>query len=322
MSPSTIPEVIDEAQDLYTALTADLDISLDFPDLDLITTFELSDAVDTELLEDICPMTVEQLTSRTVEGSGVFDALMQAVTAHLAAQFEKNRITGSDYSKVYLGSVQTAMQQGIAFLLGKDRAYLENLQLQENIKLSGLQRLRAMADVELARAQIQIARFTEIRAKLDAFKARNEYALSKMSLVTGYNQVLLTAEQYEIERAQIRETTSDGDPIMGILKYEKELKKAQALLVNEQYESQRGQSRDTNSDADPIEGLIGAQRELYKRQTWAYTRDGEAKFIKMIIDTWIARKTIDEGVAVPDEIDTDKIDELVDQARANLDFTG
>lgn len=326
MSPSTIPEVIEDAEELYDAFTADLDISLDLPALELTTDFELPEE-DGPGTEDLCPLTVEQLTTGVVGGSGVFDEMMKALTAHLQNQFEKNRITGGDYAKVYLGSVQAAMQHGIAFLLGKDRAYLENLQLQEALKLAQLQRVRALADVELARAQIQIAQFSAIKAKLDAFTARNQYALSKMSLVTGYNgvlmsevQVLLTGEQYETQRAQTRETNSEGGAIGGIMQYEKALKRAQSMLVEEQYESQRGQSRDTNSDDEPIEGLIGAQRDLYKKQTWAYQRDGEAKFLKMLMDTWTARKTIDEGVAVPDEIDTDKIDEIVLSTRENLNL--
>lgn len=329
MSPSTIPEVIEDALELYTALTEDVDVNLDLPTLELNTDFVLPEFVTGELPEDICPMTVEQLTEGIVAGSGVFDFLMKATTAHLDSQFEKGRITGGDYAKVYLGSVQTAMQQGIAFLLGKDRAYLENLALRESLQLAIISRVRAQADIELAKAQIQIAQYSLMKTKLEALTAKNQYALSKMALVTGYNgvltseaQVLLINEQYETQRAQIRETTSDNLPIEGILQYEKELKRAQSMLVLEQYESQRGQTRDTNSEDEPIVGLIGTQRDLYAKQIWAYQRDGEAKLLKMIVDTWVARKTIDEGVAVPDEIDTDKIDELVDQARTLIGFTG
>ena len=329
MSPSTIPEVIEDALELYTALTEDVDVNLDLPALTLNTDFVLPEFETSELPEDICPMTVEQLTEGVVGGSGVFDEMMKAVTAHLTEQFEKNRITGGDYAKVYLGSIQTTMQQAIAFLLGKDRAYLENLALRESLQLATITRIRAQADIELAKAQIQIAHYSLAKIQLEALTAKNQYALSKMALVTGYNgvltseaQVLLTNEQYEIARAQTRETNSDGNQIEGILLHEKNLKQKQVLLVGEQYESQRGQARDTLSTGGPVVGLIGAQRELYIKQTWAYQRDGEAKFIKMIMDTWTARKTIDEGVAVPNEIDTDKIDELVDQARALIGFTG
>ena len=79
------------------------------------------------------------------------------------------------------------------------------------------------------------------------------------------------------------------------------------MLVREQYESQRGQARGTISTGETIGGLIGAQTALYNQQVTSYKRDGEFKAIKMLMDTWTARKTIDEGVAVPVNIDVPAI---------------
>lgn len=67
-------------------------------------------------------ITVAQLTTGTVAGNGVFDELMKAVNAQLTEQFDKNRITGSDYATVYLGAMQNAMAQGVQFLLGEQIA--------------------------------------------------------------------------------------------------------------------------------------------------------------------------------------------------------
>lgn len=327
MTPSTIPEVIQDAEELYNALTEDLVLPPDPPPLELNTEFDVPDFGPWPEIPETLPMTVEQLTTGEVGGSGVFDKMMAAADAHLCAQHKANRITGGDYAKVYLGAIQTTMQQAIVFLSSKDKVYIENMQMQANLRLTQLATVKAQGEVELIKAQIQTAHYVMLKAQMDAYTARNQYALSKMALVTGYNgiltseaQVELIGEQVETQRAQTRETNSDGDPIEGILGWEKKVKEAQSKLVNEQYESQRGQSRDTNSEGGAIVGLIGAQRDLYQKQIWAYSRDGEAKFLKMIIDTWVARKTIDEGVAVPDEIDVDRIDELVLQSRLELGF--
>jgi len=67
-------------------------------------------------------ITIAQLTEGTVEGSGVFDVLMKAVNAQLLSQYEKSRITGTDYANVYLGSMQSAMAQAVQFLLGEQTA--------------------------------------------------------------------------------------------------------------------------------------------------------------------------------------------------------
>jgi len=58
----------------------------------------------------------------TVTGTGVFDDLMEAVNAHLDAQFNLGRLTGADYATVYLGAIQSSLQQSVQFVLGKQQA--------------------------------------------------------------------------------------------------------------------------------------------------------------------------------------------------------
>lgn len=78
------------------------------------------------------PLTIANLTSNVitsaesiVTGDGVFDDLMETMTAHLEAQFQLGRITGTDYATVYLGAVQSTMQQAVAYLLGQEKTNAE-----------------------------------------------------------------------------------------------------------------------------------------------------------------------------------------------------
>jgi len=65
------------------------------------------------------------VTNNVVTGSGSFDDLMEAVNIHLDAQFNLGRITGSDYATVYLGAMQSALQQSVAFTLGLEKTNAE-----------------------------------------------------------------------------------------------------------------------------------------------------------------------------------------------------
>lgn len=449
MTQTTIPTIGTEANELYTALAGDLDINLDLPALTLPTDFAMP-APDPNA-PVISPVTLDQLTSKEVDGTGVFDGIMKALTAHLSAQYEKGRITGADYANVYLGSVQGAMQFGVQFLLSKDRTTLENEQLKAQIGLVQAQQVRAMADIELARGQIQQMALGLAKARFDAYASRNDYALSKMKLVEGYNQTLvaeaqakltdeqvdtqraqtkdtmadgtpvvgilgqqkalleaqgltakeqldsaraqtkdtlvdgspvsgvlavdkaykeaqqiqmehqgaltleqvetqraqtrdtlstgeavagllaidkmikqaqqkLAAEQADTQRAQTKDTLSDGTSVSGILSQEKAVKAAQSKLVSEQYESQRAQTRGVLSDNSVVGGMLGAQTALYQQQITSYKRDGESKALKLVLDTWTARKTIDDGVAVPTGIDTPAIDTMMSAYKSNLDL--
>jgi hypothetical protein len=64
-------------------------------------------------------------SANVVTGTGVFDDLMEAVNTHLEAQFQLGRITGTDYATVYLGAMQAALAQSVAWGLGAEKTNAE-----------------------------------------------------------------------------------------------------------------------------------------------------------------------------------------------------
>lgn len=64
-------------------------------------------------------------TNNVITGSGVFDDLMESVTAHLEAQFQLGRITGTDFATVYLGAIQSALQASVSYALGQEKTNAE-----------------------------------------------------------------------------------------------------------------------------------------------------------------------------------------------------
>lgn len=64
-------------------------------------------------------------TNNVITGTGVFDDLMESVTAHLEAQFQLGRITGGDFATVYLGAMQSALQQSVQYAIGAEKTNAE-----------------------------------------------------------------------------------------------------------------------------------------------------------------------------------------------------
>jgi len=64
---------------------------------------------------------LEDLTTNSLEGTGVFDQLMQATKLHLKDEFDAGRITGKEYSTVYLGAINSVLAQSVQFLLNKQQ---------------------------------------------------------------------------------------------------------------------------------------------------------------------------------------------------------
>ena len=60
---------------------------------------------------------ISQITSKSLQGTGIFDTLMRTLTLHIDDQYTKERISGEEYAQVYLGAMTAALQQSIAYLV-------------------------------------------------------------------------------------------------------------------------------------------------------------------------------------------------------------
>lgn len=85
-------------------------------------------------------ITIEDITTGTVDGTGVFDKLMNAVKEHIKEEYANGRIKGTDYAQVYLGAIQGVLSQSVEYVLRE--------------KLTEAQVEGALKDIALKEAQI------------------------------------------------------------------------------------------------------------------------------------------------------------------------
>ncbi len=461
------------AQDLFETLTEDLYIS--FPDADFSgPEFQIP------IIEQdgIPPLTEGDLTDRTVNGTGVFDGLMQAMSAHLKQEFEKGRITGAEYAQAYIASSANAMQSAVHFLLNRDqvrwqavltqsqaqmaqvgvvnaRVALEEAKLRYN--LAQIQTEIGLADYALKKMQLvnEDARFllTEAQtaqtiyqnqnilpaqlAGIEASTSQTEYQTDyilpaqlddieagtslktsqktqvdyetsdilpsqKADIVAGtslktaqktqveyqtsnilpaqktgieastagqtaqtaqtvyQNTHILPAQKTDIEAGTSLKTAQEGqvlyetsgilpsqkakiDAEKGVIDYQLSdlypaqvaghtadtlgkvytndfLLPAQLASVREQTEGHRAKTLNTRTDGAPVAGAMGIQKALYEQQIDSYQRDAETKMVKMLFDSWITQKTMDEGLTPPTSFQDSAINTAVSKLRANLDL--
>jgi hypothetical protein len=64
---------------------------------------------------------IESLTTISLDGSGVFDQLMKATKLHLQEEYNAQRITGNEYTTVYLGALTAVLQTATQFLLNEQQ---------------------------------------------------------------------------------------------------------------------------------------------------------------------------------------------------------
>lgn len=283
------------ALDLLESLTAGKDFNIPEPDL-TGPEFDIPPVTDNPLFQDLTRLTNEDLTTREPKGSGTFDALMESAKLHIREEYEKNRITGSDFTKAYIALTEAALGNAVQFLLGKDQAYWTAVTAQ-------LQARQAEVAVVIARVQLEIEK---VRLKATIFEARNQeatYALTMMKLSTE-SAAYCTAE-YNLEN---------------LLPKQGQLLDEQIKLTKEQYEAARGQTMDTRSDGPPIVGAMGKQKDLYSQQIVSYKRDAEVKAGKLFTDAWITMKTIDEGITPPSGFTNVSIDTVLSKLKTENGF--
>ena len=82
---------------------------------------------------------LDDLTTGSLTGTGVFDKLMTSVSVQLTNEYDQGRIVSQDYSKVYLGAMEGVISQSIAFLLQEQVADKQADLIAAQIITEGLQ---------------------------------------------------------------------------------------------------------------------------------------------------------------------------------------
>lgn len=139
-------------------------------------------------------LVIAELATTSTEGTGAFDVLMQSVKAHLEVEFKRGSIKGAEYSTVYLGSMELAMQTALSFVLQKRKNDIEAQLLTQ----------------QLANAVLEGAVLTAQECKL-----RAEFDLIQSQTLKSEQELALLAQKTATERAQTTALGVDADSVVG-----------------------------------------------------------------------------------------------------------
>ena len=91
----------------------------------------------------------------------------------------------------------------------------------------------------------------------------------------------------------------------------------QITLTSEQAEKERAQTLDTRSDGATVEGQIGKQKDLYDQQIDSFIKEAQHKTAKMYSDAWVTQKTLNESLLAPDQFTNQEVNEVLAAVRGN-----
>lgn len=244
----------------------------------------------------------DEITDGTIEGNGVFDAIMRSVKSHLKEEYQSSRIRGADYAAVYTQSIVNSMSQAIQWQLGAETA--KNQALLIAAQIIGQEKQNLLIDQQILQLQEQV-KLT--KAQTDNTIAEGEILPFQKTLIE--NQVEMIKQQLltEIQNtANIKFTVENMLPIQENLLGQKLItEKAQTQSITEQ---------------GVVEGILGKQMALYAKQTEGYDRDAEQKALKLIADVWGVGITADV-TDIPFEANVNMIDEAIRAVRHGAKIT-
>lgn len=311
-----------EGNSLFQTLTAG--VSFEIPQIDVTgPSFQIPGGMDSELYKEVTRIANSELTTTTLDGTGTFDVLMRGFKAHLKEEYNQSRITGAEYTKAYTALVESAMAQGVQFLLGKDASFWQAMSAQ----------IQAIT----AKLQLETARVRHTTAQLEALNQEATFALTKMRLanenmqycIGKFNHEQMLPAQKTGQDIANSTATYNLDMIMPLQKVGLEHSNSIALfnlqtmlpqqyeLLVEQTEVQRAQTLDTRSDGITVVGAVGKQKDLYSQQIKSYQRDSELKAAKLFADAWTVQKTVDEGFVAPANFQNPSLDMVLGHIKTN-----
>lgn len=132
-------------------------------------------------------ITIAELTTGSVTGTGVFDLLMASVSEQLKAELVAQRITKADYAAVYTSALSAALNTSSNFVLNKQAS-------AKQAELLEAQKLQADAQTILTTEQ----------------------------KLTQVQQTALGSQKVLTEKAQILNTV-DGNTVEGLIGFQKTL---------------------------------------------------------------------------------------------------
>ena len=294
-------------------------------------------------------ITTADVTTGALDGTGVFDKLMDTLSVHLTSEFNQGRISGGDYAKVYSASLQTTIQQAINFTLSKQEAdaQAEILKAQKellDIQIIGAgldntiktkQATKLDSDIALTNQQLAIAlvqetnlgkeglqidatildiqQKTDIGAEQELNLAAERLNIPKMGEKIDADVLKNTSEIALIDQNQLNAVTVGNNLTTQGTKIQ-----AEVNLLGQKKATEDAQTLDTAH----VNSVVGKQISLYGKQTDGFDRDSEQKAAKLFVDTWnVRRSTKEDTVTTSTGLQDNNIELVLEKLMSGITLT-
>ena len=238
------------------------------------------------------PLVITDLTLKTMDGTGVLDQMLATMRVHLAEQFDKERIQGTEYAEVYLGAFQSTLAAAIQFLLARRKLGL---------------------DLKLQEAQISLTTAQEDQIRAEMQKIPHEIQALQKQLELADKQIAQADKQLELTKAQIQVQLKQLD----LMAEQLEQAKAQTAYYEQRTITEKAQ---TSAGVAATGSVIGTQIALMNKQADGYDRNAEQQAAQILANTWNVRRQTDEDTSAntTNKLDDASVGKVISKLAAGI----
>lgn len=289
---------------------------------------------------------INELTTGSKDGNGVFDKMMGIIGLHLYDEYENHRIRGTDYANAYIQALNHALNQATGYALNRAKLGLEMQMLEAQIQKVAADTVLtvkqgALVDAQTAKESLEVTKLEwEIEHKLPkelemidaqianmkAEVALKEYelkvikpvqlAIQQAELRLKELQIPLMQKELELKDKQLDIAIKDlqiREQQLEIAKYELQFKlpaEVKSIQAQGDLYAQKVITEKAQTDNSVVGdgSVINLNNKVLAEQAKSFLRDGKLKLANMLIDTWKIRRNDD-----PDEAPVNDINKLNDK---------
>lgn len=265
-------------------------------------------------------ISITALTGGETAGGGMFDELMRTNKSHLEAEFESGRITGEEYSKLYLAALTAALSTAAQFILSYELTNQQILLAQEQVTQAVKQ--TALVTAQIAKLEAETIVTVKQATLMDEqiLTAVQQTALTTQQVAKTVSDIAIGTKQLEVMTSQIAHSTAQTTMVtqqtVNVTNENTTITKQQnkidteITVLEQKAITEQAQTLDT-VNGQALGGILGKQATLYTRQADGYTRDAEQKAAKLLIDTWQVQRSTDDTLAPYDAFNQTAISPVI-----------
>jgi len=290
-------------------------------------------------------LSIKDLTGGGIEEAGLYDELMRTSKSHLQEEYDASRITGVEYSTVYLGTMQSNLQAANQFLLQYQVTNAQLLLLQEQInqakkqnELLELQKTQLGLQNSISQFNLNFTipeQYAQLQEQTKLITAQTGQATAQTTLLGAQltqlnSQATLTGKQEALVNEQITSAKDQTTlPSAGINKaqYDKLVTEKEVLAQRKITETAQTTGTVTGSGGSitsSVGGVLGEQMKLVHTQKDGFIRDAEQKAAKIFSDAFsiVHSITPEEVVNGPEAfgLGKDNSNQVMDNLRAGINL--